>query len=533
MIGARGPTGCGGPAPRSRPDACVVLVRYRRRGSDVCIARSLHTRRPGSLTPGPGRLDLALGDHGGRDPAQHQRQEGRQGHQHQHRDDHPDPARDRQQAQQQATVDDHQPRGRPPVEPRLPGPHDRLATAEHRGHQVGQRTGEQLRGEADDQHRAHPAVADGDLAPRRGRGQPHQHEADARQPPQDRQPDRRRRELARQPRPDRREHRAGPPQESDRIPDQRGDRQPAQVGQRPGDQQRQRQHQPRQRLGGAGLGARPDLGAQHRRPQGQQGAGDGEPDPAEHIDHRVRQQDPPVRRVVQADRQRRAEGGADRQGDGGGQVVADGDPEAARQRAAQAPPQLDAVPEHRGRDHGGADDGQPPGRGRDADQRQRGADEEQDQPPRLDAPVVQPGTGLEQRLGEVGAPHHDRVGQRAEQHQVDHQPAGLGDVLVGDRDDHSQDHPQHPGPVAQGPVAARAAPARGRAASRGSGGGRGGAGGVRHPSSSGSWWRRVWGGRRRCRRRGCGGGHLGRGTGQGWGGWQTGHARRGWRPRRW
>ena len=59
------------------------------------------------------------------------------------------------------------------------------------------------------------------------------------------------------------------------------------------------------------------------------------------------------------------------------------------------------------------------------------------------------GPRLQQRGGEVRAPHHDRVGHRAEQHQVQHQPVGVWQPAVRDGDPDRGGEPQQQRQIAQ------------------------------------------------------------------------------------
>ena len=65
------------------------------------------------------------------------------------------------------------------------------------------------------------------------------------------------------------------------------------------------------------------------------------------------------------------------------------------------------------------------------------------------------GRGVQERVGEVAAPHQDRMGGGAEQHQVDQQPPRRRHERVDQRDDHGGHQPAHHRQVAHRPEASR------------------------------------------------------------------------------
>ena len=184
--------------------------------------------------------------------------------------------------------------------------------------------------------------------------------------------------------------------------------------------------------------------------------------------------------VVEAAGQPGAEGCADRQARRGGEVVAHRDAEPAGQGPPQPPPQLDAVPHHRARHGHRSGDGQRPPAGRHADEHGADTGDEQGDPPVLGGAVVDGLGGLEQGLGEVGAPHHRRVGEGTEQHEVHEEPGRAGHERVHQGQGRGQPEPDEAGAVAQRPgTAVRCGRGRHRNGGRcgaGEGCGRGGAG---------------------------------------------------------
>ena len=93
--------------------------------------------------------------------------------------------------------------------------------------------------------------------------------------------------------------------------------------------------QDRERPGCYALGAGHDPGTKDRRPERHQGAGNGEPDPAEQVDYHVRDQDPDVPRLGRVPGQQDAERGANGEEAGGGHVVAHDRGEPGRQRRTE------------------------------------------------------------------------------------------------------------------------------------------------------------------------------------------------------
>ena len=104
------------------------------------------------------------------------------------------------------------------------------------------------------------------------------------------------------------------------------------------------------------------------------------------------------------------------------------------------------------RDRRRARDRQRPPAGRHPDEHGGGPGEQQPDPPVLLGAVVDLGGGLEQRLGEVGAPHHRRVGERPEQHEVHDQPPGRRDERVRQGHDGGQGSHTRPGRSRSGQV---------------------------------------------------------------------------------
>ena len=396
----------------------------------------------------------APGGDGGLDRAQQQGEERDQRAQHEHRHGDAHGARRGEQADEQPQVDDGDPPQRTTVEPRRGRAHHGRAPTEHRGDQVGQRAEEQLRGEADHDHRGDGPVAVGQRGPRRAGRQSPSDEEEGDDPPPEGGGDRPGREdlrrgLSRGP-----DQGAPPPGQPGGVPDQPGQGRGARAQGRPGREHRDRGDQHRKGLPGKAFGAVVHPGAQHRRPQGDQRAGDGEPDPAEHHHHRVRDEHLPVPLVVQAARQPGAEGRADRDARRRGEVVANGDPEPPRQRTPQPAPQLDAVPQHRARHRRRARHGERPDAGGHPDQHRGDPRDEQRDAAVLLGAVVDLGGGLQQGLGEVGAPHHRGVGERAEQHQVHEEPARPGYPAVHEGERGGEAEPDQARAVTQRPGAA-------------------------------------------------------------------------------
>ena len=90
-------------------------------------------------------------------------------------------------------------------------------------------------------------------------------------------------------------------------------------------------------------------------------------------------------------------------------------------------------------------------RRRDADEDEDGPDLEGAEPDRLPAPLLEAGSGLEQGLGEVDAPHHGRVGHRPEHDEVDHEPPRRGEERVDQADEEGDEQPDDDRPVAHEP----------------------------------------------------------------------------------
>ncbi len=169
-----------------------------------------------------------------------------------------------------------------------------------------------------------------------------------------------------------------------------------------------------------------------------------------------------VGRVGQSPGQDRAEGGAHRQHGGGHDVVAHGGTEAGGQGPPHLPHQGHAVPADRGGDPQGSCDRDGPDVGEHAGHHEQRAAVEQQQPCRLQPPVTGLGRGVQQGVGEVPAPHHDRVAHRPEQEQVDHQPPRSRDERVHQGDHPGGHQPQDHRQVAQRPETAGGLPAHDR-----------------------------------------------------------------------
>ncbi len=175
----------------------------------------------------------------------------------------------------------------------------------------------------------------------------------------------------------------------------------------------------------AGEGLRPVVHprAQHGGPQGDEGARDGQPDPAERKNSGVRQQQPGLECVVRAARQQHSEGRSNRHTERRRDVVANRHAETRGHRGPQPAPQLQAMPEDGDRHPGSPGQGNQPAVHQHSGHDDANPGEEEDRAPVLDAAAVDIRTGLEQGLAEMGAPHHRRVGQRTEKNQMHHQPA--------------------------------------------------------------------------------------------------------------
>ena len=202
------------------------------------------------------------------------------------------------------------------------------------------------------------------------------------------------------------------------------------------------------RLGGP-LRSRRDPGAQHRRPQRHQGPDDGQAHPAEHVDRRVGQHDLHVQRVADAPGHQHPQVRAEREQAGGGHVVAHRGAEPGRQRPAHLADQRGPVPPGGTGDAGGPDGSDRPDVAEDAGHHECHAAVEQQHPGRPLAGVTGQRLGVQQGIGEVLAPHEDRVADRAEQQQVDHQPARRRHERVCEHHRHEEQQPEHRGQVAQ------------------------------------------------------------------------------------
>ena len=191
--------------------------------------------------------------------------------------------------------------------------------------------------------------------------------------------------------------------------------------QRACDGQRQADDEDDQRAARRGHRAVEQPGAKDGGPQRDQGPQQGQADPAQHVDERVRQEQPVVERPGGVPGEQHAERGPDGERGRGGHVVADGDREARAERPHEPDGQVRAVPYDRGghRHRPGQDEepgvGEVPG-----DHGGRPA-VAQGEPDRLAAAARR---ASQEGRGEVLAPHEHRVGEGAEEEQVEHEPAG-------------------------------------------------------------------------------------------------------------
>ena len=152
-----------------------------------------------------------------------------------------------------------------------------------------------------------------------------------------------------------------------------------------------------------------------------------------------------------------AEERTDRQHRCGRDVVAHGHGEAGRQRGPQLTQQRRPVPERRDGDGARTDGGHRPPAGEHPHDHEHGAEVEQGQPDGLVAPVIRLVGSVQESIGEVLAPHQDRVAHRAEEQQVDHQPPWSGQRCVQERGRDHRHHPHGCRQVTQRPEAAAAA----------------------------------------------------------------------------
>src|SRR5699024_7940382 len=142
----------------------------------------------------------------------------------------------------------------------------------------------------------------------------------------------------------------------------------------------------------------------------------------------------------------------------------------------------DAVPDDRARNDRRPRDGQRPPRGGYADEHGNHADLEQPEPPGLLGAILDV-FGFQQRVREVHAPHHDRVGEASERDEVDHQPPRGGEERVHEGDQRRPEGPEAAGPA---PYEPRAPGTHISLLSEGAGaGGRSDSGRVRVPSTEG------------------------------------------------
>ncbi len=387
------------------------------------------------------------------DGPEEQRDEGDEGEEHEDRAQDARAGGHGEQAQHEPAVDDDEAQDPPPVHLAHASTHDRRTAPDDRRHEVAQRAEQHLEHEADDEDRRDGVVPGGGIGPGGCGGHPPRDGEDPGDEPEQPGGHGCRGVVARRPSTGRASHRGRRPGEAGEVDEQPDrDERPA-ADERGGDGEGQPADEDRQ--GGAcpPLGVGVHRGAQHRRPQRDDGRDDRDPQPAEDVDEGVRDDEARVHLVVRPAGEQGAQERADRQAGRGDEVRAHGDPEAARQCVAQPSPQGDRVPGHRRDDEGGADDRRGPQGARHADEHEDGPGVQQEQPPPLRRPGVEIGRGLEQGRREVGAPHHDRVAHRAERDHVHHEPRRPRDEGVDERRRRGEDEPDEPGPVAQAPRA--------------------------------------------------------------------------------
>ncbi len=186
-------------------------------------------------------------------------------------------------------------------------------------------------------------------------------------------------------------------------------------------------HAQQERPHGRGGQSRHHAGAQHRRPQRELRADDRQADPAEHVQVRVGEPYRPIGigRGEPAAAQDQPKPGPAQQRPTGRKVEPDGVAQAGGQAAAQPGPEHQRVHDH---DH--AEQSRAA-----CDHRRMAAVHPGEHGQHAQVERSQPGQrgpladrpGVQQRGGEVLAPHHDRVAHRPEQQQVERQPATTGD----------------------------------------------------------------------------------------------------------
>ena len=302
---------------------------------------------------GDGQAGSALGADGIQHGSDEQGQERCEGAEDRDRDQHPHEAGDGQDADHEPHVDQHGTQGVATLQPRLGSAQDRGATAKDDGNQVGKGAEQHLRDKSGGQRSDEQTQAFVDQRPRRAGGQhPDQTDEGAEQP-DDTRHDRPRRIG-------RRRLVAGHLRQRPDCPDD-----PAEICRGADSGQRLQPHEgtPDDEHDGAGqdrkclsrnaFGAIGDPGAQHRGPESDQCAQDGEPDPAQEVEGDVGDHQLPVPGPDRVPGQGRSQSCADGQGQRGEDVVAHRCPESRGQRLAGLEGQRDAMQGGRGaHDHG-------------------------------------------------------------------------------------------------------------------------------------------------------------------------------------
>ena len=212
-------------------------------------------------------------------------------------------------------------------------------------------------------------------------------------------------------------------------------------------------------------------GAPQRREHGDQGPRRRQAQEADEVHGFVGEQQAVVKRIADRRGQQRTECRAHRQQARGGDVVGDGDGEGAVAPGDEIAAQRHRVPRHGQADDGRADGGHRPPFAELADDGDHDPAIEQVNPRELDPAGLLGDVDFQEALGEVAAPHEDRVRRRAESEQVHHQPAAVVEEGVDHRgDDDRREPPAHR--TSRPAVPGGAAGAGGRFGATG-GGGRG------------------------------------------------------------
>ena len=265
------------------------------------------------------------------------------------------------------------------------------------------------------------------------------------------------------------------PAEGRRVGEQEDHADHRRAQQRPDDSTQHADQHPGRAVCGPARHREIDAGAQHRGPQRQERAGHSDPHEPQDVEDLVSQQQPALPGLPGLEGEQRPEHGTERQQGCGGDVGLHGEDESRCERGLDLQTQRDRVPDERGGDHQRAQQHQPWPGGEHAGDGHHDARGQQADSRDLSGAGLVPETGLQQSLGEVLTPHHDRGGDQTEGHHVHHEPARLGDPGV-DEDHHDQrEHP--PGDWSGGP--AMPGPTARGGALRTCGGG-GGGGELRH-----------------------------------------------------